>query len=98
MRSSLYDAAAARAFRDVSAEEFRSQGLSVAIRTNLAAWCDEFRQAESGAYFTPSFNPAYVDLTESQFLGGLVRRGPEIIARSAIRFVVTDDLVKWFIL
>lgn len=88
------DAAAARAFRDDSTAEFRSQGLSLTIKTNLAAWYDEFRQAEPGAYFTPSFNPAYVDLRMSEFLGGLIRRGPVIVARSAIRLVVTDDLLR----
>ena len=94
MLSSPDDAANLKAFHDSANVKFRSQGLSVAIETSLTAWYDKFRQAEPGVYVTPSFNPAHVDLTESEFLGGLVRRGSKIIAHSAIRFVVTDDLIR----
>lgn len=88
------DIAAVQAFRDLTAAGFERRGLSIAVETKLATWCDRFRHAEPTADFTPSFNPDNVDLAESQFLGGLVWQGTKIIARSGIRFVVTDDLLQ----
>ena len=57
MSSPPHEVAAVQAFRDVAVGNFRNHGLTVALETKLANWCNECRQAEPGADLTPSFNP-----------------------------------------
>ncbi len=70
------------------------QGLEVAFETELSRWYTDFHGSHGDVYFTPSFDPENVDVRPSDFCGALLRCAGEIVARSGIRLVETDDLVR----
>ena len=86
--------AVAGAYHRGAVTRFELQGFSVLVQDDLTDWCAAFRDSERDAYFTPCFNPNHVDLGDGTFLGGLLARGTKIVAGSAIRLVVTEDLVR----
>lgn len=93
MDQTLIDEVAIREFCEDAVAAFCGEGLSVDVVTDHRVWYKENRQAVP-TQVTPSFNPDNVYIQESDFLGALMRCGGQLVARSAIRLVKTDDLVR----
>ncbi len=89
-----HDMAAVRAVFDETIEELRQQDFQVEICEDHTAWCEEIEAQHPGMRLTEAFDPDFVTIVNGEFMGVLVHRGQDLVARCAIRLFETYDFVK----